>query len=195
MTEPSHTPQRQPIFSQIDVTSMVSPPESVGPDSVKQFQNDQIILQQQIISQQKQMMAQQQRQHAEMMNCMRELLDHQRRQSSMHAQMISMQSQGAQQRAMELKQWRAAHPQLSLACRSALEMLGRVQSEYYDKMVSEIDDSGTSLEYGDYMVNEFIDRFGPRLVHLNSLLQLLSQLAMPPGEEAELLDDDELFRD
>jgi len=27
------------------------------------------------------------------------------------------------------------------------------------------------------MLNEFVDRFGPRLAHLNGLLQILSQLS------------------
>ena len=28
------------------------------------------------------------------------------------------------------------------------------------------------------MLNEFVDRFGPRLAHLNGVLQVLSQLSM-----------------
>lgn len=195
MSDQPSSPQRQPIFSQIDVTNLVSEPMPAATDQATRLQAEQVTLLQLMISQQKQLMAQQQRQHMEMMASLRELVDHQRRQGHLISQMVNMQTQAAQQRAGELKQWRASHPHLSVACRSALEMLGRAQTEYYDKMVSEIEESGASLEYGDYVVNEFIDRFGPRLVHLNSLLQLLSQLAMPPGEEAELLGDDELFRE
>lgn len=194
MPDPTPSPQRQPIFSQIDVTNLVSEPVTAPADQATRLQADQVALLQIMVSQQKQIIAQQQRQHAEMMGSLRELVDHHRRQGHLLSQMVGAQQQASQQRANELKQWRAAHPHLSLACRGALESLGRAQTEYYDKMVTEIEESGDSLEYGDYMVNEFVDRFGPRLVHLNSLLQLLSQLAMPPGEEAALMDDD-LFRE
>ena len=30
---------------------------------------------------------------------------------------------------------------------------------------------------GEFMLNEFVDRFGPRLAHLNGVLQVLSQLS------------------
>jgi hypothetical protein len=32
------------------------------------------------------------------------------------------------------------------------------------------------------MLNEFVDRFGPRLAHLNGVLQVLSQLGATPGK-------------
>jgi hypothetical protein len=30
------------------------------------------------------------------------------------------------------------------------------------------------------MFTEFVDRFGPRMAHLNSILQVLTQLSSPP---------------
>jgi len=33
---------------------------------------------------------------------------------------------------------------------------------------------------GEFMLNEFVDRFGPRLAHLNGVLQVLSQLSAAP---------------
>jgi hypothetical protein len=30
---------------------------------------------------------------------------------------------------------------------------------------------------GDFALNEFVDRYGPRLAHLNGVLQVLSQLS------------------
>jgi hypothetical protein len=37
---------------------------------------------------------------------------------------------------------------------------------------------------GEYMLNEFVDRFGPRLAHLNGVLQVLSQLSSMPASES-----------
>ena len=36
--------------------------------------------------------------------------------------------------------------------------------------------SEENLLEGEFMMNEFVDRFGPRLAHLNGVLQVLAQL-------------------
>ena len=43
-------------------------------------------------------------------------------------------------------------------------------------MTAEIQDNEEYLLEGEYMLNEFVDRFGPRLAHLNGVLQVLAQL-------------------
>ena len=40
----------------------------------------------------------------------------------------------------------------------------------------EVNDSADDLSESDFLLNEMIDRFGPRLAHLNGVLQVLSQL-------------------
>ncbi len=45
----------------------------------------------------------------------------------------------------------------------------------------EIGDSYDNLLEGEFMLNEFVDRFGPRMAHLNGLLQVLSQLSATPN--------------
>ena len=44
----------------------------------------------------------------------------------------------------------------------------------------EINDNVDSLMDGEFMLNEFVDRFGPRMAHLNGLLQVLAQLSSTP---------------
>ena len=44
-------------------------------------------------------------------------------------------------------------------------------------------DGGESMAESEYMLSEFVDRFGPRLAHLNGVLQVLSQLATPPAKD------------
>jgi hypothetical protein len=51
-----------------------------------------------------------------------------------------------------------------------------VQTQFLDAMTDEIENSQEYLLEGDYMLNEFVDRFGPRLAHLNGVLQVLAQL-------------------
>ena len=44
-----------------------------------------------------------------------------------------------------------------------------------------INDNADVLMDGEFMLNEFVDRFGPRLAHLNGVLQVLAQLSATPN--------------
>src|SRR5262245_27864640 len=85
------------------------------------------------------------------------------------------------QRASELSQWRNAHPALASACREAAEALTRVQIEYLQRMTDEISDTSDDMIEGEFMLNEFVDRYGPRLAHLNGVIQVLAQLSSVPN--------------
>ena len=94
---------------------------------------------------------------------------------------------GAQQRqqAQELRQWRERHPDLARLCRSAAQALSRVQTEFLQRITEEVRDNEDYLMDGEFMLSEFVDRFGPRLAHLNGILHVLGQLSAPaPSAEA-----------
>lgn len=80
------------------------------------------------------------------------------------------------QRANELQQWKDANPQLAKSCRKAAETLSKVQTQFLETLTEEINHNGEDFSESEYMVNEFVDRFGPRLAHLNGVLQVLAQL-------------------
>lgn len=63
----------------------------------------------------------------------------------------------------------------------AAESLSRVQTEFLNSMTQDINENFESLLDGEFMLNEFVDRFGPRMAHLNGLLQVLSQLSATPS--------------
>jgi hypothetical protein len=84
------------------------------------------------------------------------------------------------QRQYELGQWKQANPDLARCCKRAAETLSRVQNEFLQTLTEEVADSGDSLLDGEFMLHEFVDRFGPRLAHLNGVLQVLSQLGHVP---------------
>ena len=91
-------------------------------------------------------------------------------------------------RHQELMKWKEAHPELAESCRGATELLEKVQEQFLCNLTTEIADSDEALVDSDFMLNEFVDRFGPRMHHLNGLLQVLSQLssvANPPASAAE----------
>ncbi len=107
---------------------------------------------------------------------LRQLVAGQQQQNRLLEDLIQQQVSTQKQRASELQQWKNANPELARACRQAAETLSKVQTQFLDSMTDEIADSEDHLMEGEYMLNEFVDRFGPRLAHLNGVLQVLAQL-------------------
>jgi hypothetical protein len=113
----------------------------------------------------------------------RQLVDAQNRQNQtleqllqINRQVLQMTQQANAQRQTELNQWRSAHPELVQSCRSALETLSSVQTDFLQKMADEIESGREDLMESEYMFADFLDRFGPRMAHLNGMLQLLNHL-------------------
>ncbi len=113
---------------------------------------------------------------------LRQLVVGQRKQNQLLEQLAQQNMAMQQQRANELQQWKSANPDLSRACRQAAETLSRVQTRFLDNLTEEIQYNEENLVEGEFMMNEFVDRFGPRLAHLNGVLQVLAQLGT--GEPA-----------
>lgn len=117
----------------------------------------------------------------EMVLLLRELLAAQDRQNELLEEMVNQLNATQRQRANELGQWKQANPGLAKNCRMAAEALSKVQTEYLQNLTQEITENYETLRDGEFMLNEFVDRFGPRLAHLNGLLQVLSQLSATPN--------------
>lgn len=100
----------------------------------------------------------------------------QQKQNQLLEQLVQATVNVQKQRTTELQQWKDANPQLANSCRRAAEKLSRVQIEFLESLTEEIEDNEEHLVEGEYMLNEFVDRFGPRLAHLNGVLQVLAQL-------------------
>lgn len=111
---------------------------------------------------------------------MREMLAAQDRQNELLEELVNQMTTTQRQRAAELGQWKQANPKLARSCRVAAEALSKVQTEYLTSLTEEITENFETLRDGEFMLNEFVDRFGPRLAHLNGLLQVLSQLSATP---------------
>lgn len=107
---------------------------------------------------------------------LRQMLASQQQQSRLMEELVQQTVAANKQRANELQQWKNANPELAKSCRQAAETLSRVQTEFLNSLTEEIADSEDHLLEGEYMLNEFVDRFGPRLAHLNGVLQVLAQL-------------------
>lgn len=111
---------------------------------------------------------------------LREILTAQDRTNDLLEELVNTLGATHRQRTTELKQWRSAHPELAGSCREAAEALTRVQIDFLDRMTEDINDSGEDMVDGEFILNEFIDRYGPRLAHLNGVIQVLAQLSSVP---------------
>ncbi len=120
------------------------------------------------------------------MELLREVLSAQDRTNELLEEMLQAMAGNQKQRSHELAQWKKANPDLADGCREAAEVLSKVQVEYLDRMTEEITDTHEDLVDGEFMLNEFIDRYGPRLAHLNGVIQVLAQLGASSAQtEAE----------
>ncbi len=115
---------------------------------------------------------------------LRQLVAGQQRQNELLAELTQATVGMHKQRAHELQQWKDANPGLAKACRRAAEKLNLVQTSFLESITEEIDENGEHFEDGDFMLHEFVDRFGPRLAHLNGMLQVLAQLS-DTGNQAQ----------
>jgi predicted Ser/Thr protein kinase len=112
---------------------------------------------------------------------LREMLAAQDRTNDLLEELTNTVAATQKQRANELSQWRNAHPALAKGCREAAEALTRVQIEFLDRMTEEINDTSDDMVEGEFLLNEFVDRYGPRLAHLNGVIQVLAQLSSVPN--------------
>jgi predicted Ser/Thr protein kinase len=117
----------------------------------------------------------------EQMELLREVLGAQDRTNELLEELVSTVAANQKQRMSELSQWRSAHPALASACREAAEALTRVQIEYLERMTEEINETSDDMVEGEFLLNEFVDRYGPRLAHLNGVIQVLAQLSSVPN--------------
>ncbi|MCO6042474.1 hypothetical protein NG895_01005 [Aeoliella sp. ICT_H6.2] len=115
-------------------------------------------------------------QHEEHTELLREVLAAQDRTNELLEELLGTMAAAQKQRNHELNQWKKANPGLADGCREAAEVLSKVQVEYLDRLTEEVSDSRHDLVEGEFMLNEFIDRYGPRLAHLNGVIQVLAQL-------------------
>lgn len=112
---------------------------------------------------------------------LREMIKAQDRQNELLEEMMQQMNSAQRQRANELGQWKQANPYLARQCREAAESLSNVQTNFLRSVTEEISEHADDLMDGEFMLNEFVDRYGPRLAHLNGVLQVLSQLSSVPS--------------
>jgi hypothetical protein len=113
---------------------------------------------------------------------LRDMLTAMDRQNELLEELVTHVTMQHKQRVQELHNWKQANPRLTKDCKVAADLLARVQTEYLQEITDEVNANVEDMQAGDFMFNEFVDRFGPRLAHLNGMLQVLGQLGTQPPE-------------
>jgi len=80
-------------------------------------------------------------------------------------------------RVAELERWQNSHDGLIDHCKDALGKLEQVHASLMADFADYIDEHHENLVDGDFALSDFVDRFGPRLAHLNTMLAILRPLA------------------
>ena len=120
-------------------------------------------------------------QQSELVALMHHMVAAQDRQNELLEEMVEQMQSSQRQRANELTQWKEANPLLARRCRAAAEALSQVQTEFLQTLTVDVNDGYEDMMDSEFVMNEFVDRYGPRLAHLNGVLQLLSQLSANPA--------------
>jgi hypothetical protein len=116
---------------------------------------------------------------AETNRLLRDLVVSHQRSNDLLVELVNQVSLQQRQRVAELKAWKEANPQLAKDCRRAAESLSKVHTEFLSGLAQEAADNADDFSDSEYALGEFIDRYGPRLAHVNGVLQLVAQLGAP----------------
>ncbi len=108
---------------------------------------------------------------------LRQMVENQKRELKLLEDISGHLVSAQKQRQTELTLWKEANPVLSNNCRVATETLAKVQTQFLQSLTEDVAFNEENLVDSDYMLNEFVDRYGPRLAHLNGVLQVLSTLS------------------
>jgi hypothetical protein len=108
---------------------------------------------------------------------LKQLVDGQQREIKLLEEVAHFVGVHHKQRQQEIAQWKQTNPDLARSCRLATESLVKVQNEFIHKLTEEAVDSHETMIDSEYMLQEFIDRFGPRIAHLGGVLHMVSSLS------------------
>ena len=107
----------------------------------------------------------------------RQILDNQRQQLEMAREATQLGRDQRSRQIAELERWQNSHDGVVDHCKEALGQLESVHAALMGDLANYVDEHHENLVEGDFALSDFVDRFGPRLAHLNTMLAVLRPLA------------------
>jgi hypothetical protein len=117
----------------------------------------------------------------ELAGLMHQMVAAQNKSNELMQELVSQLTAPQRQKVNELNAWKEANPRLANSCRQAAKAMSEIQTDYLESLTEEIDNNFENMRDGEFMLNEFVDKFGPRMSHMNGIIQVLSQLAFVPN--------------
>lgn len=119
-----------------------------------------------------------------MVNLQTQALETQRQSLEMQRQQLELIRESTQvardQRARQiadLERWQQGHETILDDTKRALGQLEEIHASLMGEMASYVEDHHENLVDGDFALSDFVDKFGPKLAHLNTMLAILRPLA------------------
>ncbi len=117
-------------------------------------------------------------------NLQSQTLEMQRQSLEIQRQQLELAREGAQisreqrsRQIAELERWQNSHENVLDHCKESLSNLEQVHAALISEMADYVSENHENLLDGDFALTDFVDRFGPRLAHLNTILAVLRPLA------------------
>lgn len=77
----------------------------------------------------------------------------------------------------ELEKWQQGHEAVLEHCKDSLSKLETVHASLMGELANYVEENHEHLVDGEFVLSDFVDRFGPKLAHLNTMLAILRPLA------------------
>jgi hypothetical protein len=111
------------------------------------------------------------------LDVMRQTFELQRQQLELTRETVQVNREQRARQGAELERWQAGHEFVLEACKETLGRLEQVHASLMNEMAGYVEENYENLLEGDFSLSDFVDRFGPRLAHLNTMLAVLRPLA------------------
>ncbi len=107
----------------------------------------------------------------------RQMMEMQRQQLELLRETTQVSREQRARQGAELERWQQSHSRVLEASKESLTRLEQVHASLLGEMSIYIEDNYDNLLEGDFSLSDFVDKFGPRLAHLNTMLAVLRPLA------------------
>jgi chromosome segregation ATPase len=107
----------------------------------------------------------------------RQSLELQRQQLELTREAAQINREQRARQISELERWQNGHERVLEDCKESLTGLEQVHAALMGELTNYVAENHENLLEGEYALTDFVDRFGPRLAHLNTMLAVLRPLA------------------
>ena len=111
------------------------------------------------------------------LDSIRQLLEVQRQQLELSREMVQVNREQRARQVAELERWQTGHEDVLEHAASPWADLEQVHASLMGELANYVEENHENLLDGDFSLTDFVDHFGPRLAHLNTMLAVLRPLA------------------